>query len=87
MKWVIEIEHDKDGLEDYNEEQYEKDAPLILKAIKTAIKNTHYPRIGEMIHVNENGYYITLIIYYADDMRYYVSDEKESVFDRLEDLK
>ncbi len=82
MSYKIEVEHDKDGMEEYDRDRFVIDMPEILKAIKTAIKNNHHPQIGTMMHVNDESYYIVQIIYYDDSMRYCVSDEKKSVFDK-----
>lgn len=77
-KYPISVEHDKEGFEVYDEELFEKNKSAIGKAIRTAISFGHYPRLGELIHVNDEIYYVVLIVYYKSAMRYLVSDENKA---------
>ena len=86
-KYDVELEYDYEDprteFEDFDWEDFKADEDTILNAVKRAIRNNHYPRVGEMINGDSNFYEITQIIYYGGPnagtgIRYYVRYDKEA---------
>ena len=86
-KYDVELEYDyqdpRTEFEDFDLEDFEADEDTILDAVKRAIRNNHYPRVGEMINGDSKFYEITQIIYYGGPnvgtgIRYHVRYDNET---------
>jgi hypothetical protein len=80
---LITVEHDKDGMADYNEKGFKLSQKLIKNAIISTLKYGISPRIGEMVYGDDDVYYIVKICYYSDSITYWVSEENISEFDKI----
>lgn len=81
MEYPCEIEHERDGMEEYDHKKFDRAQPELLKVVKILTHLGMFPRIGEELYANLEGdgqtYYVKGIIYYDDSYRLYVDEEKE----------
>ena len=74
--YPYEIEHEGDGMYEYDAELFKEEKPYLLKTLKRMRRAGVNPNIDDMVCGLDNLYYIKTICYYDSHCTFWVDDEK-----------
>ena len=77
MNYVIEIEHEYEGIQEFNDIKFNKALPFLIENVNRLKNMMLFPRIGEKLYVEipiEESYKIVDIIYYNDCIKIVVNE-------------